>query len=261
MLWFETPHDPERQLLPGPADPREHECGSQPGRPHTTCSSPPAGRPTPSAGRRRRGRPERPALLLARVRGPRARRPVQGPAFISREVSWPNSAAPWFSPKPRLGACTLPASGWANAGVSAESAAVPDSRRLSTLPSGVGRQRRCCSRSGGAANATPKRARLAARAGQSGQRRTFAQHGSSGLGAVAGAASATSAAAGSSPRKRASRRRRGRPRPGRGMSSFGLAGPAMPDGTKAIEGHPRPHARACVWRPSARLGDVPRSGW
>ena len=43
------------------------------------------------------------------------------------------------------------------------------SRRLSTLPSGVGRQRRCCSRSGGAANATPKRARLAARAGQSGQ--------------------------------------------------------------------------------------------
>ena len=64
---------------------------------------------------------------------------------------------------------------------------LPQSRRLSTLRSGVGRQRRCCSRSGGAANATPKRARLAARAGQSGQRRTFAQHGCSGLGAVAGA--------------------------------------------------------------------------
>ena len=80
-----------------------------------------------------------------------------------------------------------------------------------------------------------------------------AQHGPSGLRAVAGAASATSAAASSSPRKRAPRRRRGRPRPGRGMSPFALAGPAMPDGTKAIEGHPRPHARACVRRPSARL--------
>ena len=56
------------------------------------------------------------------------------------------------------------------------------------------------------------------------------------------------------------RRRRGRPRPGRGMSPFALVGPAMPDGTKAIEGYPRPHARACVWRRSARLGDVPRSG-
>ncbi len=43
--------------------------------------------------------------------------------------------------------------------------------------------------------------------------------------------------------------------------AFALGGPAMPDGTKAIEGYPRPHARACVWRPSARLGDVPRSGW
>ena len=59
-----------------------------------------------------------------------------------------------------------------------------------------------------------------------------AQHGPSGLRAVAGAASATSAAASSSPRKRAPRRRRGRPRPGRGMSPFALAGPAMPDGTK-----------------------------
>ena len=88
-----------------------------------------------------------------------------------------------------------------------------------------------------------------------------AQHGPSGLGAVAAAASATSAAASSPPRKRAPRRGRGRPRPGRGMSPFALAGPAMPDGTKAIEGHPRPHARACVRRPSVRLGDVPRSGW
>ena len=43
--------------------------------------------------------------------------------------------------------------------------------------------------------------------------------------------------------------------------AFALAGPAMPDGTTAIEGHPRPHARACVRRPSVRLGDVPRSGW
>ena len=47
--------------------------------------------------------------------------------------------------------------------------------------------------------------------GQSRQRRTLAQHGPSGLRAVAGAASATSAAAGSPPRKRAPRRRRGRP--------------------------------------------------
>ena len=98
----------------------------------------------------------------------------------------------------------------------------------------------------------------AAAVGQSGQRRTLSQHGPSGLRAVAGAASATSAAAGSPPRKRTSHRRRGRPRPGRGMSAFALAGPARPDGTKAIEGHPRPHTRACVWRPSARLGDVPR---
>src|SRR5580704_11779713 len=29
---------------------------------------------------------------------------------------------------------------------------------------------------------------------------------------------------------------------------------------KSDEGHPRPHARARVWRPSARPGDVPRSG-
>ena len=79
-----------------------------------------------------------------------------------------------------------------------------------------------------------------------------AQHGPSGLRAVAGAASATSAAASSSPRKRAPRRRRGRPRPGRGMSPLRSQAPAMPDGTKAIEGYPRPHARACVWRPSVR---------
>jgi len=64
--------------------------------------------------------------------------------------------------------------------------------------------------------------------GQSGQRRTFAQHGPSGLRAVAGAASATSAAAGSSPRKRASRRRRGRPRPGRGMSPLRSQAPRCP---------------------------------
>jgi hypothetical protein len=62
------------------------------------------------------------------------------------------------------------------------------------------------------------------------------------------------------PPKRAPRRRRRRRRPGRGMSPFALAGPAMPDGTRAIEGHPRPHARACVRRPSARPEDVPRSG-
>jgi hypothetical protein len=62
-----------------------------------------------------------------------------------------------------------------------------------------------------------------------------AQHGPSGLGAVAGAASATSAAASSPPRKRAPRRPPGRPRPGRGMSPFALAGPAMPDGTKRLK--------------------------
>jgi hypothetical protein len=88
-----------------------------------------------------------------------------------------------------------------------------------------------------------------------------AQHGPSGLRAVAGAASATSAAASSPPRKRAPPRCRGRPRLGRGMSPFALAGPAMPDGTKAIEGHLRPHARAWVRRPSARPENVPRSGW
>ena len=36
--------------------------------------------------------------------------------------------------------------------------------------------------------------------------------------------------------------------------ALALGGPAMPDGTKAIEGHPRPHARACVRRP-------PRAAW
>jgi hypothetical protein len=51
----------------------------------------------------------------------------------------------------------------------------------------------------------------------------------------------------------AAHRRRGRPRPGRGVSPVSLAGPAMPDRTKAIEGHPRPHARACVWRPPRGL--------
>ena len=64
--------------------------------------------------------------------------------------------------------------------------------------------------------------------GQSGQRRTFAQHGASGLRAVAGAASATSAAAGSPPRKRTSRRRWGRPRPGRGMSPLRSQAPRCP---------------------------------
>ena len=118
---------------------------------------------------------------------------------------------------------------------------------------------RCVSKA--ATIATPMPSWCTAALGQSGQRRSLAQHGPSGLRAVAGAASATSAAASSPPRKRAPRRRRGRPRPGRGMSPFALAGPAMPDGTKAIEGHPRPHARACVRRPSARPGDVPRSGW
>jgi hypothetical protein len=79
--------------------------------------------------------------------------------------------------------------------------------------------------------AVDETARVAA-CGQSGQRRAFAQDGSSAVRAVAGAASATSAAASSPPRKRVPRRRRCRPRPGRGMSPFALAGPAMPDGTK-----------------------------
>ena len=58
----------------------------------------------------------------------------------------------------------------------------------------------------------------------------------------------------------AASRRRGRARPGRGMSPFALAGPAMPDGTRAIEGHLRPHARACVRRPSARKMCLARAG-
>jgi hypothetical protein len=55
---------------------------------------------------------------------------------------------------------------------------------------------------------------LAAAVGQSGQRRSLAQHRPFGLRAVAGAASATSAAASSPSRKRAPRRPWGRPRPG-----------------------------------------------
>ena len=55
-------------------------------------------------------------------------------------------------------------------------------------------------------------------AGQSRQRPTLAQHGPSGLRAVARAASATSPAAARPPRKRAPRLRRGRPWPERGMS-------------------------------------------
>ena len=76
---------------------------------------------------------------------------------------------------------------------------------------------------------------LVAASGQSGQRRTFAQHDSSGLGAVAGAASATSAAASSPPRKRASRRRRGRARPGRGMSPLRSQAPRCPMEQKRLK--------------------------
>jgi hypothetical protein len=71
--------------------------------------------------------------------------------------------------------------------------------------------------------------------GQSGQRRTFAQDGRSGLSAVAGAASATSAAASSPPRKRAARRRRGRPRPGRGMSPLRSQAPRCPMGQTRLK--------------------------
>jgi hypothetical protein len=73
-----------------------------------------------------------------------------------------------------------------------------------------------------------------------------------GLRAVAGAASATSAAASSPSRKRATRRRRGRPRPGRGMSPFAPARPRCPM-EKAIQGHPRPHARASARSPEMYL--------
>jgi hypothetical protein len=100
--------------------------------------------------------------------------------------------------------------------------------------------------------------RLTTPIGQYGQRRTFAQHGRSGLRAVAGAASASSAAASSPPRNRAPRRGRGRLRLGRGVSPLRSQAPRCPM-DKAIEGHPRPLARACVWRPSLRPGDVPRS--
>ena len=61
-----------------------------------------------------------------------------------------------------------------------------------------------------------------------------AQHGPSGLRAVAGAASATSAA-GSPPRKRASRRRRGRARPGRGMSRLRSEAPRCPMEQKRLK--------------------------
>jgi len=73
-----------------------------------------------------------------------------------------------------------------------------------------------------------------------------------GLRAVAGAASATSAAASSPSRKRATRRRRGGPRPGRGMSPFAPARPLCPM-EKAIQGHPRPHARASARSPEMYL--------
>ena len=59
------------------------------------------------------------------------------------------------SPKPRLGACTLPASGWANAGVSAESAAVPDSRRPSHLTGSVLASPYFCSRSPAGQSGSP----------------------------------------------------------------------------------------------------------
>jgi hypothetical protein len=171
-----------------------------------------------------------PASPVARPAAP----PVVGPTR-------PIGSKPWLPREGGTGASSIPAnadretnrrsssSGWA-VFCSASKAATSEPTNALSLPDNLG--------SGAAA-----------------------QHGPSGLRAVAGAASATSAAAGGPPRKRTSRRRRGRPRPGRGMSSFALAGPAMPDGTRAIEGHPRPHARACVWRPSARPGDVPRSGW
>ena len=133
---------------------------------------------------------------------------------------------------------------------------LPQSRTSSTPVAVPPSSRRRRLRRGAAVSASADDRAGVAAIGQSGQRRTFAQHGPSGLRAVAGAASATSAAAGSPPRKRTPRRRRRRPRPGQGNVALALAGPAMPDGTRAIEGHPRPHARACVWRPSARPEDV-----
>ncbi len=123
----------------------------------------------------------------------------------------------------------------------------------------VGPEQRASCEAEGAASAATNPSWETGPSGQSGQRRSLAQHGPSGLRAVAGAASAASAAASSPPRKRAPRRRQGRPRPGREMSPFAPAHRRCPM-EKAIQGHPRPNARGCVWRPSARPGDVPRSG-
>jgi len=101
----------------------------------------------------------------------------------------------------------------------------------------------------------PRTHRAATAFGQSGQRRSLAQHGPFGLRAVAGAASATSAAASSPSRKRAPRRGWDRRRPGREMSPFAPARPRCPM-EKATQGHPRHHPRAVSGRPSAQPGDV-----
>ena len=95
--------------------------------------------------------------------------------------------------------------------------------------------------------------------GQSGQRRTFAQHGPSGLRAVAGAASTPSAAASSPPRKRPPRRRQGRPRPERGMSPFAPQGPQCPMEQSRLNDTLGLTLKR-VWRPTAQPGDVSRSG-
>ena len=55
--------------------------------------SPPAGRPTPSAGTSSSRSARTPCFASNAGTRTRRRRPVQGPAFISREVSGPNSAA------------------------------------------------------------------------------------------------------------------------------------------------------------------------
>ena len=68
-----------------------------------------------------------------------------------------------------------------------------------------------------------------------------------------GPASATSAAASSPPRTRAPRRNRGHPRPGRGMSSFALAGPQCPMEQKRL--------KDTLGLTLERVSGVPPRGW
>jgi len=85
-----------------------------------------------------------------------------------------------------------------------------------------------------------------------GKRRSIAQDGPSGLRAVAGAV-VSDVGGGEQPTAEASAPSTlGSPSARTRNAAFALAGP-MPSGTRAIEGHPRPHARAYVWRPSRGL--------